>query len=60
MTSLRVATKQKNFDCGTTRSVSNPFRSKVKAMKKELPVRHWRTLPEAILVAELIRRTREA
>lgn len=39
------------------RSIFNPFRLKVKAMKKELPVRHWRTLPEAVLIPELIRST---
>lgn len=37
------------------RSIFNPFRLNVKAMKKELPVRHWPTLPEAPLIAELIR-----
>ena len=37
------------------RSIFNPFRLKVNAMKKELPVRHWRTLPEAVLIPELIR-----
>ena len=37
------------------RSIFNPFRLKVKAMKKELPVRHWTTLPEAVLIPELIR-----
>jgi DNA polymerase len=37
------------------RSIFNPFRLKVKAMKKEFPVRHWRTLPEAVLIPELIR-----
>jgi DNA polymerase len=37
------------------RSIFNPFRLKVRAMKKELPVRHWVTLPEAILIPELIR-----
>lgn len=42
------------------KSIFNPFRLKVKAMKKELPVRHWRTLPEAVLIPELIRRTRDA
>jgi DNA polymerase len=36
-------------------AIFNPFRLKVKAMKKELPVRHWRTLPEAVLIPELIR-----
>lgn len=37
------------------KSIYNPFRLKVKAMKKEFPVRHWRTLPEAVLIPELIR-----
>lgn len=37
------------------RSIFNPFRLKVKAMKKELPVRHWPTLPETVLIPELIR-----
>ncbi|MDQ2747866.1 MAG: TIGR03915 family putative DNA repair protein [Acidobacteriota bacterium] len=37
------------------RSIFNPFRLKIKAMKKELPVRHWKTLPEAVLIPELIR-----
>ena len=37
-------------------SIFNPFRLKIKAMKAELPVRHWRTLPEAVLIPELIRR----
>ena len=42
------------------RSIFNPFRLKVNAMKKELPVRHWRTLPEAALIPELIRSTYES
>jgi uracil-DNA glycosylase len=37
------------------RSIFNPFRLKVSAMKKELPVRHWPTLPESVLIPELIR-----
>lgn len=37
------------------KSTFNPFRLKVKAMKKEFPVRHWRTLPEAVLIPDLIR-----
>lgn len=41
-------------------SIFNPFRLKIKAMKKELPVRHWRTLPEAVLIPELIRKGKEA
>lgn len=37
------------------RSIFNPFRLKIKAMKKEFPKRHWATLPEAVLIPELIR-----
>lgn len=37
------------------RSIFNPFRLKVNTMKRELPVRHWATLPEAKLIPELIR-----
>lgn len=37
------------------RSIFNPFRLKVNTMKRELPPRHWRTLPEAVLIPELIR-----
>ena len=40
------------------RSIFNPFRLKIKAMKKEFPVRHWVTLPEAALIPELIREAR--
>lgn len=40
------------------KSIFNPFRLKVKAMKAELPVRHWRTLPEAKLIPELIRKAK--
>jgi DNA polymerase len=40
-------------------SIFNPFRLKIKAMKKELPVRHWRTLPEAVLIPGLIRRAKQ-
>ncbi len=39
-------------------SIFNPFRLKIKAMKKELPVRHWRTLPEAVLIPALIRKAK--
>lgn len=39
-------------------SIFNPFRLKIKAMKKELPVRHWCTLPEAVLIPELIRKAK--
>ena len=38
------------------RSIFNPFRLKVNTMKRELPVRHWPTLPEAALIPELVRR----
>lgn len=41
------------------KSIFNPFRLKIKAMKKEFPVRHWRTLPEAVLIPELIRQAKE-
>ena len=40
-------------------SIFNPFRLKIKAMKAEFPVRHWRTLPEAVLIPELIRKAKE-
>lgn len=40
------------------RSIFNPFRLKTKAMKRELPVRHWPTLPEAVLIPELVRRAK--
>lgn len=36
-------------------AIFNPFRLKIKAMKKEMPVRHWRTLPEAVLIDRLIK-----
>ena len=35
-------------------SVFNPARPKVRAMKSELPVRHWRTLPEAQIIPDLL------
>ena len=35
-------------------SIFNPFRLKVKAMKAEMPIRHWKTLPEAKLIPEMI------
>ncbi len=38
-------------------SVYNPARLKIRAMKKEMPVRHWKTLPESRLIAEMIRGT---
>lgn len=41
------------------RSIFNPFRLKIKAMKAEMPVRHWRTLPETRLIPGLIRRAKD-
>ncbi len=35
-------------------SIFNPGRVKVKMMKSELPVRHWKTLPETELIDQLI------
>ncbi len=36
------------------RSIFNPARVKVKAMKTEMPVRHWATLPEAQIIPDLL------
>ena len=36
-------------------SIFNPARIKERAMKKELPVRYWKNLPETALISELIR-----
>lgn len=41
------------------RSIFNPFRLKIAAMKREYPARHWHTLPEAKLIPELIRKGRD-
>ena len=35
-------------------SMFNPARVKVKAMKAEMPIRHWATLPEAQLIPNLL------
>ncbi len=35
-------------------SIFNPARVKIAAMKKEMPVRYWRNLPEAPLIAGLV------
>ena len=35
-------------------SIFNPARVKVKAMKAEMPVRHWATLPEAQIIPDLL------
>jgi DNA polymerase len=36
------------------RSIFNPARVKLKAMKAEMPVRHWATLPEAQVIPDLL------
>lgn len=41
------------------KSIFNPFRLKINAMTKEFPKRHWPTLPEAILIPDLIRQAKE-
>ena len=35
-------------------SIFNPARVKVRAMVREMPVRHWPTLPETVLIPELL------
>ncbi|MEO8270855.1 MAG: UdgX family uracil-DNA binding protein [Aureliella sp.] len=40
-------------------SIFNPARVKVAMMKREMPVRHWPTLPEASLIQELLERAPE-
>lgn len=37
------------------RAIFNPARIKIKAMKKEMPVRYWKNLPEASMIASLLR-----
>jgi DNA polymerase len=37
------------------RSIFNPARLKVAAMKKEMPVRYWAQMPETALIGELVR-----
>lgn len=37
------------------RAIFNPARIKLKAMKKEMPVRHWATLPEAAMIDSMLR-----
>ncbi len=37
------------------RSIFNPARLKLRAMRKELPKRYWKNLPEAGLIPELVR-----
>lgn len=36
-------------------SIFNPARLKLKAMQKEMPQKHWPTLPEAALIPDLVR-----
>ncbi|NOT60186.1 MAG: DNA metabolism protein [Acidobacteria bacterium] len=36
------------------RAIFNPARIKLKMMKKEMPVRHWQTLPEAELIGAML------
>ncbi len=36
-------------------NIFNPARVKVRAMKKEMPVRHWATLPETGIIKQLLR-----
>ena len=36
-------------------SIFNPARVKIAAMKREMPVRYWRNLPESALISTLIR-----
>lgn len=39
-------------------SIFNPARLKVQAMKSEMPVKYWRNLPEASLIAPLVKGAR--
>ena len=36
------------------RSIFNPARIKIKAMKREMPVRHWATLPETKMIPAML------
>ena len=36
------------------RSIFNPARIKIKAMKKEMPVRFWETMPETAIIGEML------
>ena len=36
------------------RAIFNPARIKIKAMKKEMPVRHWQTLPETSIIKSML------
>ncbi|HLM71912.1 MAG TPA: TIGR03915 family putative DNA repair protein, partial [Polyangiaceae bacterium] len=37
------------------RSTYNPARARIRAMKAEMPVRHWSTLPETLAISDLVR-----
>ncbi len=37
------------------RATFNPARIKIKCMKREMPVRHWKTLPETTLIADMLK-----
>jgi len=37
-------------------NIFNPARVKLNAMRKEMPVRHWQTLPETELIPEMLRK----
>lgn len=37
------------------RAIFNPARIKIKAMKREMPVRYWKNLPEASIISNLLR-----
>ncbi len=41
-------------------SIFNPARLKVDAMRREMPVKYWKNLPEASLIAPLIRSARNS
>ncbi len=36
------------------RATFNPARIKIKTMKREMPVRHWKTLPETDIIADML------
>ncbi|HEX7821851.1 MAG TPA: UdgX family uracil-DNA binding protein [Sphingobium sp.] len=41
--------------CAYYASIFNPARVKIAAMKREMPMRYWRNLPESALISSLIR-----
>jgi DNA polymerase len=40
--------------CAYYANIFNPARLKINAMKREMPVRYWRNLPEATLISDLV------